>query len=440
MQTPTIQFWIKFPTLGYVDCSDWLLECGDVDTIFNNYDTTLKLVETTASLSSTILADKSITTDFFTDKYIQFKFNGRVIFAGYIEKYTYISNKYTIDIDIVSVLNKLNTKMLQSVYEEDIKYELMYSLPNGSRYMYPKTVTWKDYVTFLGWDEYSTRKANGTLGDITGVPDSFTTVHSTNPYRLMQHIFYKLTGYVLYLGEYINYEPFPNPVPFYAKGVPLEWIWNMNQEYPCSNESGREFDDIPNWWDFFNVFMRAMFQIFWNPDYNRFQLSPLNGRALDGGWDNANTFETKEELFELIKNPTNSGCGYNNANLNCYNEEYIVQINPVDNQPFPKPEKNAEYLYPLIEGSPNYTANENLVFDIAKHIVFITGNYYCNLPYPNVQLKRFNGTYRRLIILTNPMYDNTDWDGYTFTNLLQNKFVNKDGIYFSELELYGRAS
>lgn len=432
----TIQLWIKLSST-FVDCSDWLLNIGDVDTIFNNYDMTLRLVETTAQLSSTILTDKSIDDAILIGKDIQIKFDSKIVFVGYITKSLTNIKDFVTELDIASSLKKLETRMVKDTYYSGINASLFSSHPVGERFIATTTIDYYDYVTYLGWEDYTKYRDEGLLGDHN--PPLFTNDPLTliKPKELARYLIQLLTGYACVITD--DNPTFPMELGEYDSGLCYDWMWNFNQDYCSANQDDKDQATIPTWWEFLDVFFRESYNLVWNSELSRFELRQIKWRDYEDYREYplpepTTTYNKEEEVMNMRRNMKSSYsfCQWFKAYIN----DYTRVINPSTDAYFEVPKKLSDYAFRERNGMIDDATGGDVDYgESNNYIIYQLYNSF-SFPFPDAGLYRFRKSYNNIKVLTNPIYDVSDWDGAAFRNLLQNKFVNKDGLYFSELELF----
>lgn len=445
--TPTIQLWIQIAGGSYYNASDFLLDCGDIETIFSNYDTTLKIVETTATISNTILQNTSpvFTITSLKNALIKLIYDSKVIFVGFIKDLKNNPKTYEISLDLSSILDKLNIPISQAYFTNTIA-PLLANFPDDQRWLESATWLWPDWITEFGWDKYEEWKGEGTLQNHPVTNPQQSTDGIVNIDKLTQAVIQQLTGYTCYLTN----SPDPYNTPFgatsYEEGLMLSSIYNFNSEIVCSNESGRVQSES-TWFNLINIFCRRGYTLVWNCELARFEFKKIIFKGVQVSDyrtyplpETTATFETTTEIRNMRRRlkSTYEYCGWREAYFTTY-----TPIGDGEGSILPPPTKitNFETLteYARPSGFPLPQVEDEVSFDDALNFVvfakFVDDQYFKAIPLGVLCDGRFAKDYNINTVKTYPIYDNSDWDNQAFYNLIGNKIKNVDGVIFSELEI-----
>jgi hypothetical protein len=378
MNTVTLE--INTTGSTYVDITDYCLSLSDFYQMFTNYDTTLREIDLTVILSSTILTDYE--SLIISNTKLRLKQDNCIIFIGYISTVLIDDyEKYEIEIKALHILEKLNVKVLEATYKTGIEANT--------------TVTPVVQCTI----------GTGNTLDYKGY----------NTIEMMCYIFEILTGFELTT----------NLTDIYLNGTLLsEPFWNYGSGKSSADPSLRVEKDIKTWTDFFNYILKGFFTIVWNATTENFSLVIIDDSGTPTLYtEPTNAYEFSTEILDLNKVITWSYTVNNPPN------KYFTTSNLWDYKDDPV---NFEFSAGNIVNS----GTENL--DDGMHVIYannglptsgVTGSFLNSF--------RFYGEYINNVYLIN--FTDVFLTGDLFyQNIGDIEAKFKDGRYFTEITLITR--
>jgi len=369
---------------AWVEITDWVLNLGDFNTLFNNYDGSILDSVCSCTISSTILDTYTIGLD----TKIEIKQDGKLLLPFYISLFKNNEKDKEIETELSCVYLKLKVPMQQSVFETGIQSQVAPA---------------EDV------------KLGGT---------SATTTLYRYP-DLIEYIFNLLTGYDLRI-EYIENEVYS------PEWIAIDILWNMGQSSNVSGlEERRNKSETPTWLDLIQCLCSEnMLFAFTNDEFVLAHFT-WNASSVDLP---TNIYENDylEETMDLTRylETSWSEMSFNNMHY------YVATTSPYYWATDLSQTMNTSYNNNLVSSETtgvSITKFNNMPFVI----YYIDGlNEWCafSVQYLHYSKNRFKQS-RDLTTLVSDIYDDIMIDTqYFYQNINTVEYIFIDGRYFSKIE------